>query len=78
MKNLILLRFNSTSFFINYIFRIIYKSENQYLIKFKIFLNEFKEGLMSTYKIKKDIFISLTLLIWILYLDVLRYEMEYD
>ena len=64
---IILLTLSSSIIF----FRIIYKSENQYLIKFKIFLNEFKEGLMSTYKIKKkSYFISLTLLIWILYVGM--------
>ena len=64
---IILLTLSSSIIF----FRIIYKSENQYLFKFKIFLNEFKEGLMSTYKIKKkSYFISLTLLIWILYVGM--------
>ena len=52
-------------------FKIIYKSKNQYLIKLKIFLNEFKDGLISTYKIKKkSYFLSLTLLIWILYIGM--------
>ena len=52
-------------------FKIIYKSENQYLIKLKIFLNEFKEGLISAFKIKeKSYFFSLTLLIWVLYIGM--------
>lgn len=51
--------------------RIIYKSKNQYLIKLKIFLNEFKEGLISAFKIKeKSYFFSLTLLIWVLYIGM--------
>ena len=51
--------------------KIIYISKNQYLIKLKIFLNEFKEGLISTYKMKKkSYFFSLTFLIWILYIGM--------
>ena len=53
------------------ILKIIYKSENQYLIKLKMYMNDFKEGLISTYKIKKkSYFLSLTLLIWILYIGM--------
>lgn len=50
---------------------IIYRLENQYTIKLKKFLNEFKEGLISTFKLKKkSYFLSLTLLIWILYIGM--------
>ena len=64
---IILLTLSSSIIFL----KVIYKSENQYLIKLKMYMNDFKEGLISTYKIKKkSYFLSLTLLIWILYIGM--------
>ena len=64
---IILLTLSSSIIFL----KVIYKSENQYLIKLKMYMNDFKEGLITTYKIKKkSYFLSLTLLIWILYIGM--------